>query len=489
MPFHLADGARKAMLDAGFLPDLPAEAIHQASKLRPAAPAGPGVRDLRSLLWSSIDNDDSRDLDQIEVAERLAGGHIRVRVGIADVDALVHRGSAIDGYAAHNTCTVYTAAKIFPMLPESLSTDRTSLGPRADRLAIVVEMDVDPGGAVVSSDVYAAAVNNHAQLAYDGVGAWLEGAGPPPPPVAADRALQEQLRLQDVAAQSLKKLRFERGALDLETIEAHAIMRDDDVVGIELTKKSRARSLIEDFMVAANGAMARFLDARGVSSIRRVVKAPERWQRIVALAAQSGHSLPAEPSSRALAAFLDERRAAAPDTFADLSLSVVKLMGPGEYALERPGEPHDGHFGLAVADYSHSTAPNRRFADLVTQRLLKAALARAPAPYTDEELAAIALRSTQKENDARKVERTTRKQAAAMFLSSRIGQEFDAIVTGASDKGTYARLLDPPAEGRIMHGQEGLDVGDRLRVRLVSTEPSKGFIDFVRADASRGAAR
>jgi VacB/RNase II family 3'-5' exoribonuclease len=487
MSFHLADGARRAMLDAGFLPDLPAEAMHQASKLRPAAPVGPGVRDLRSLLWSSIDNDDSRDLDQIEVAERLPGGHIRVRVGIADVDALVHRGSAIDAYAAHNTCTVYTAARIFPMLPESLSTDRTSLGPRVDRLAIVVEMDVDPTGAVVSSDVYAAAVNNHAKLAYDGVGAWLEGSGPPPAAVAADRALQEQLRLQDVAAQSLKKLRFERGALDLETIEAHAVLRDDDVVGIELTKKSRARSLIEDFMVAANGAMARFLDGRGVSSIRRVVKAPERWQRIVALAAQSGHSLPAEPSSRALAAFLDERRVAAPDTFADLSLSVVKLMGPGEYALERPGEPHDGHFGLAVVDYSHSTAPNRRFADLVTQRLLKAALAHAPAPYTDEELAAIALRSTQKENDARKVERTTRKQAAAVFLSTRIGQEFDAIVTGASDKGTYARLLAPPAEGRIMHGQEGLDVGDRLRVRLVATEPSRGFIDFVRADAGRGA--
>ena len=489
MPFHLADGARKAMLDAGFLPELPADAVQQAAKLRLAPPAGSGVRDLRSLLWSSIDNDDSRDLDQVEVAERLPGGHIRVRIGIADVDALVPRGSAIDGYAAHNTCTVYTAARIFPMLPETLSTDRTSLGPGADRLAIVVEMDIDPAGSVVSSDVYAAAVNNHAKLAYDGVGAWLEGSGPPPAEVAADRALQEQLRLQDVAAQLLKKLRYERGALDLETIEAHAVMKGDAVVGIELTKKSRARSLIEDFMVAANGAMAHFLDGRGVSSIRRVVKAPERWQRIVALASRSGQSLPAEPSSRALAAFLQERKAAEPDTFADLSLSVVKLMGPGEYALERPGEPHDGHFGLAVADYSHSTAPNRRFADLVTQRLLKAALAGAPAPYTDEELSAIAMRSTQKENDARKVERTTRKQAAAVFLSGRIGQEFEAIVTGVSDKGTFTRLLDPPAEGRVVQGQEGLDVGDRLRVRLVATDPSKGFIDFVRAGARHPARR
>ena len=487
MPFHLADGARIAMLDAGFLPDLPAEALHQAASLHAAPIGGPGVRDLRSLPWSSIDNDESRDLDQIEVVERLEGDHIRVRVGIADVDALVSRGSPIDGYAAHNTCTVYTAAKIFPMLPESLSTDRTSLGQGADRLAIVVEMDVDPAGAVVSSDVYAAAVKNHAKLAYDGVGAWLEGSGPAPAKVAGDRVLQDQLRLQDVAAQILKKLRHERGALDLETIEAHAVMRDDAVVGIELTKKSRARALIEDFMVAANGAMARFLDGRGVSSIRRVVKAPERWQRIVALAARSGQTLPAEPSSRALAAFLDGRRRAEPDTFADLSLAVVKLMGPGEYALERPGEPHDGHFGLAVVDYSHSTAPNRRFADLVTQRLLKAALASAPAPYTNEELAAIAARSTQKENDARKVERTTRKQAAAVFLSGRVGQEFDAIVTGVSDKGTFARLLAPPAEGRILEGHEGLDVGDRLRVRLVATEPRRGFIDFVRAGSRQAA--
>jgi exoribonuclease-2 len=480
--FDLVQGARQAMMGAQFLPEMPAAALAEAARLQPARPDTPGVRDLRALPWSSIDNDESRDLDQIEVAEALPGGHVRVRVGIADVDALVHRGSALDAYAAHNTCTIYTGPKIFPMLPESLSTDHTSLGEGVDRLAVIVEMDVDPNGNVVKADVYRAAVRNHAKLAYDGVGAWLEGTGPAPSKVAASAVIQQQLHLQDAAAQCLKKVRYARGALDLETIEARAVVnKEGDVTRIELTKKSRARALIEDFMIAANGAMARYLDERHLSSIRRVVKAPERWARIVALAHQTGDVLPPEPSSKALAHFLDRRKAASPDTFADLSVSVVKLMGPGEYVLERPGEPHDGHFGLAVQDYTHSTAPNRRFADLVTQRLVKAALAGAPAPYTDAELAAIAAHSTQKENDERKVERTTRKQAAALYLADRIGQEFDAIVTGAASKGTFARLVDPPAEGRIVRGETGLDVGDHVRVKLVATEPSKGFIDFVRA--------
>lgn len=480
-PFDLSEGARQAMLDAGFLPELPEPAREEAARLGPARLVGPGVRDLRPLLWSSIDNDESRDLDQIEVAEALPRGHVRVRVGVADVEALVRRGSELDAYAGRNTCTVYTGARIFPMLPESLSTDHTSLNEGADRLAIVVEMDVDPGGMIARADVYAAAVRNHAKLAYDAVGAWLEGEGPAPAKVAASRALEEQLRLQDRAAEALKKLRYERGALDLETIEARAVVKAGAVLGIEVTRKSRARGLIEDFMIAANGAMARFLDAHGVSSVRRVVKAPERWQRIVALARGCGDELPEEPSSRALSAFLDRRKAAAPETFGDLSLSVVKLMGPGEYALERPGQPDDGHFGLAVTDYTHSTAPNRRFADLVTQRLVKAVLARGPCPYTDAELGAIAARCTQKENDARKVERTTRKQAAAVFLGERIGEEFEAIVTGVADKGTFARLVSPPAEGRIVQGEAGLDVGDRVRVRLLATEPRKGFIDFARA--------
>jgi VacB/RNase II family 3'-5' exoribonuclease len=478
--FDLVHGARQAMLDAGFAPEIPPAALREAGVLGPANVTAHGLRDLRELPWSSIDNDESRDLDQIEVAEHLPNGHVRVRVAIADVDALVHRGSALDGHAEENTCTVYTGAAIFPMLPESLSTDHTSLGEGADRVALVVEMDVAPDGVVRAFDAYRAAVRNHAKLAYDAVGEWIEGTGPAPAKVAASRVIADQVRLQDLVAQSLKTRRYERGALDLETIEARAIVKQGTVVGIELTKKSRARALIEDFMIAANGAIALFLEARGVSSIRRVVKAPERWLRIVALAAEQGDGLPPEPSSVALAAFLERRKTAAPDTFADLSLSVVKLMGPGEYALERPGVPHDGHFGLAVTDYTHSTAPNRRFADLVTQRLLKAVLAGAACPYSDAELTAIAQRCTLKENDARKVERTTRKQAAALFLSDRIGEEFDAIVTGVMAKGAFARLISPPAEGRIVRGEAGLDVGDHVRVRLTATEPSRGFIDFVR---------
>jgi exoribonuclease-2 len=468
------------MAESGFVPDIPEAALREAAGLHPARVNLPGLRDLRALLWSSIDNDESRDLDQVEVAEQLPNGLVRLLVGIADVDALVHAGSAVDGHAAANTCTVYTGAAVFPMLPESLSTDHTSLGEGVDRVALVIQADVDKTGQVVASDVYRAAVRNHAKLAYDSVGEWLENTGPAPAKVAANPALAKQLRMQDEASQALKHRRYERGALDLETIEARAVVHGGTVIGIEVTKQTRARGLIEDLMIAANSAIALFLEGRGSSSIRRVVKAPERWQRIVTLAAGLGDTLPPEPSSIALHAFLERRKAAAPDTFGDLSLSVVKLMGPGEYALERPGEPHDGHFGLAVTDYTHSTAPNRRFADLVTQRLVKAALVRAPSPYSDEQLAVVAAHCTQKENDARKVERTTRKQAAALFLSSRIGEEFDAIVTGVTPKGTFARLLSPPAEGRIVRNEDGIDVGDHVRVKLTATEPSKGFIDFVR---------
>ena len=478
--FDLVHGARHAMIEAGFIPDIPEAALKSVGSCVPSHGPRPGVRDLRALPWSSIDNDDSRDLDQIEVAELLPDGHVKVRIAIADVDACVPKGSPLDEYAAANTCTVYTGAAVFPMLPAALSLDATSLLQGEDREAMVVEMDVAPDGSLRAFDAYPALVRNHAKLAYDSVGDWIEGRGPAPSKIAESKTIADQIRLQDLVAQSLKTRRYERGALDLETIEARAVVHHGAVVGLELTHKSRARALIEDFMIAANGAIALLLDKRGVSSIRRVVRAPERWQRIVALAAEHGDALPAEPSSIALAAFLERRKAAAPDTFADLSLAIVKLMGPGEYALELPGRPHDGHFGLAVTDYTHSTAPNRRFADLVTQRLLKAALTGARCPYPDTALAEIAARCTAKENDARKVERTTRKQAAALLLSERIGAEFDAVVTGVAAKGTFVRLLSPPAEGRVVKGEAGLDVGDHVRVRLTATEPSKGFIDFAR---------
>jgi VacB/RNase II family 3'-5' exoribonuclease len=475
--------AKKYGFDPDFGPDVASEL--EALRLRPqTAPAG-GVRDLRELLWTSIDNDESRDLDQIEVAEPLDGGRAKLLVGIADVAAVVAQSSAIDRHASDNTTSVYAGVRVFPMLPEALSTGLTSLNQGGERLAIVVEMVVSADGAVEEFDVYRARVENHAKLAYEETAAWLDGSKPIPPHLARivplDR-LEAQLRLQDRIAQALRSRRHELGALDLETIEATSVVRDGDVVGLEVTRQGRSRELIEDFMVAANGAMARFLEQRKRSAIRRVVRTPKRWDRIVALAATHGVRLPAIAEPRALSAFLTAERHRAPSRFPDLSLAVVKLLGPGEYALERAGEPHTGHFGLAAHDYTHSTAPNRRFADLVTQRLLRAALAGEPPPYADEALEAIAKHCTEKEDEARRVERFMRKVSAAVFLSPRIGDEFDAIVTGAThDKGTFVRLVSPPAEGRLVQGEEGLDVGDRLRVKLVATAPTRGFIDFARA--------
>lgn len=483
-PYDLRAAAHQAMLDNGFAPDLPPDAARQTALLGAAPESAPAAdaRDLRQLLWSSIDNDDTRDLDQVEVAEALPGGDTRLLIGVADVDALVSRDSPIDRHAAVNTTSVYTGVVTYNMLPERLSTDLTSLKEGVDRATIVIELIVSADGVIRHADAYRALIHNRAKLAYGSVGAWLEGNGAAPTRVAATAGLEAQLRLQDTVAQALRANRTRRGALDLDTIEASPVVRDGQVVDIELTRKSRARELIEDFMIAANVAMATSLEAKGSPSIRRVVRTPARWPRIVELAATVGETLPATPDSGALAAFLIRRRAADPDHFPDLSLSVVKLLGAGDYVLERPGEASPGHFALAVEDYTHSTAPNRRFADLVTQRLLKAALAGAPPPYTDVELTAIADHCTDRENAARKVERLMRKKAAAVLLVGRIGETFDAIVTGASPKGTYVRILSPPVEGRVVRGWQGLDVGDRARVTLVRTDPADGFIDFERVD-------
>lgn len=478
--------ARDIVVENGFVSDFPEDARAEVTRLEMTKAAeldGDGVRDLRALNWSSIDNRESRDLDQVEFCEDAGAGSTRLRLGIADVDRLVPKGSAIDRRAAANTTSLYTGVETFPMIPEELSTDLTSLLEAADRRVIVVDLVIDAAGNVTDVNAYRARVVNRAKLTYDAVGMWLAGGAQAPEAFAANRGLEAQVRLQDDLAHRLRARRQERGALDLETIEAQPVTSaGGEVVDLTVTRKSRARDLIEDFMIAANVAMAGFLEARRVPSIRRVVHAPKRWPRLVELATRYGDTLPDEPSSLALAEFLRRRRAAEPDSFADVSLTVVKLLGSGEYAVERPWDPdgEEGHFGLAVDDYSHTTAPNRRYADLVMQRLVKATLANAPIPYTADELDAIAARCTEMENAARKVERTMRKVVAATLLEHRVGETFEGIVTGVNQSGTFARLTHPPAEGRVVRGEHGLDVGDRVRVTLVEVDVAKGYIDFAK---------
>lgn len=473
--FDLARAAREEMIEHGFSPDFPPEAERQLEQIRPTLDGG--LRDLSGLLWSSIDNDDSRDLDQVEWAARTAQG-IRVLVAVADVDSAVPRGTPIDAHAARETTTVYTGVRTFPMLPERLSTDLTSLNEDCDRAAVAIEMTVAPDGVISAPAVYRARVRNRAQLTYNAVGAWLEG-GSAPEKVAASPDLAAQLGLQDEAARTLRDARGRMGALTFDRTELAPVLAGGRVVDFAPRTANRAAHLIEDFMIAANEVMARTLRAAGVASIRRVVKAPERWSRIVELAAVYHEKLPAEPDSAALNTFLLHRRQADPDHYPDISLSVLKLMGSGEYVVLRPGAEGNGHFGLAAQDYTHSTAPNRRFADLVTQRLLKAL--GGPAPYSEDELDAAALNCTKKEDAARKVERAMNKRLAAVAFHDRIGQTFAAVVTGVTPKGVFVRALALSVEGRLVRGEEGLDVGDRLHVQLISTDPERGYIDFARA--------
>jgi VacB/RNase II family 3'-5' exoribonuclease len=474
--------AKEIMRQHGFQPDFPAEVQKQLADLRahpPQITSGGSVRDLRDRLWSSIDNDTSRDLDQIEVAERLPNGGVKILVSIADVDAYISKLSAIDQHAASETTTVYTGIRNFPMLPEELSTGQTSLLENQERLSVVIEFVVDDGGHINSSEVYRAVVRNHAQLQYNSTGAWLEGTAAAPPKIAASADLQTQLRLQSEVAQKLKSQRQENGALEIQTDETYPLVLNAQVIDVVKQQRNLATELIEDFMIAANGVVARMLEK--VSSLRRIVKRPERWDRIVQLASAHGGNLPPEPDSKALNDFLVKRRAADPDHFADVSLAVIKLIGPGEYVLERPGDPSAGHFGLAVQDYTHSTAPNRRFPDIVTQRLVKAMLAGKPNPYSDAELTQIAANCTQMGDAARKVEREMSKRLAAVAMQNRIGAIFDAVVTGATPKGTFVRALQPHVEGLLAQGAQGVDVGDKLRVKLIRTDVQHGFIDFARA--------
>ena len=293
--------------------------------------------------------------------------------------------------------------------------------------------------------------------------------------------LDRQLRDQDRVAQALRRARYARGALNFETAQARPIFNDGVLTDMRADERNRAKELIEDFMVASNGVVARYLQRKGRSLLRRVLRSPERWPRIVALAAGVGGRLPAQPDALALSTFLAARRSADPAGFPELSVSVLKLLGAGEYAVELPNQPAAGHFGLAVNEYTHSTAPNRRFPDLITQRLLKAALDEKPAAYTDDELRELAAHCTVQEKNATKVERQVRKAASALLLINRIGQQFNGIVTGASEKGTWVRISEPIAEGKVVRGATGLDVGDRVRVELVDVNPERGFIDFARA--------
>ena len=477
--------ARRAMLDRGLLPDFSPQALAELDGIQaPAAANGEGLRDLTGLLWASIDNDDSRDLDQLTVAEAGPGDGVKILVAVADVDSIVKKGSALDDHAGHNTTSVYTAAMIFPMLPEKLSTGLTSLNFQSDRLSLVIEMVIGPDGSVRDSQIYRARVRNHAKLAYNSMAAWLEGKGAIPDAVAAAAGLDENLRSQDRAARSLRNLRHVHGALSLETIKAKPVFDGDRLQGLEVENKNRATDIIEDFMIAANGITARYLTSRKFPSIRRVVREPKRWDRIVAIAGERQFKLPARPDPKALDEFLLKEKAADPLRFPDLSLAVIKLLGAGEYVAELPGDTAPGHFGLAVKDYAHSTAPNRRYPDLITQRLLKAALAGGPWPYAKDELEALAKHCTAEEDAADKVERQVDKSAAALLLESRIGEQFEALVTGASDQGTWVRLLPVPVEGKLVQGFEGLDVGDRLRVQLISINVERGFIDFKKAGSA-----
>jgi VacB/RNase II family 3'-5' exoribonuclease len=484
--------ARRAMLERGLLPDFSIEALAELGRLKiPRVGADAlaegllEIRDMRNLLWTSIDNDDSRDLDQLTVAEAIFPDKVKILVAIADVDSSVKNGSALDGHARHNTTSVYTAAEIFPMLPEKVSTDVTSLNFNQDRLAIIVEMIVGADGLLQESHIYRAWVRNHAKLAYNSVAAWLENKGAIPQTILAVKGLAENLQLQDRVAQSMKNLRHIQGALSLETIQAKPVFDGDQIRALEIEEKNRAKEIIEDFMIAANGVSARFLSASKFPSIRRVVRIPKRWDRIVEIAAEHKFRLPDKPDSKALEEFLVSEKAAHPIRFPDLSLAVIKLLGSGEYVAEIPEGDAPGHFGLAVKDYGHSTAPNRRYPDLLTQRLLKAALEEGPTPYSKEELDILAVHCTEAEDAATKVERQVEKSAAALLLESRIGERFDSIVTGASEKGTWVRLLNIPVEGKLVDGFEGLDVGEQVRVQLIDTNVEQGYIDFKKVSSSR----
>lgn len=470
--------AQQAMVDRGFLIDFPKPVINEVAALSSSLPNG-SIRDLRDKPFFSIDNDDSKDLDQLTYAEE-NGNTTKIYVAIADVNYLVKKGTAIDQYALHNTTSVYTPTKVFPMLPLKLSTDLTSLNENTDRCSIVVEVNVDSEGSFALSTIYPALVRNHAKLTYNSLSAFLELDTPLSHPIAKQPAFSEQIRLQDLIAQKIKKFRYRQGALSFGIIELKPVMMDGMVVGLEETVHNRANTLIENFMISANVSVTKYLVGQNIPTLRRVVRVPKRWDRIVDLAAELEYKLPSEPHSKALRDFLQLQRKRDPLHFPDLSLAIIKLIGKGEYVVGLPGVEQLGHFDLALQDYAHTTAPNRRFPDLVMQRLLHSAFTKAPLPYSENELSSIAQQCTKKEDDATKVDRRVRKSAAAMVLAPQVGHEFPAMVTGAGEKGTWVRLFNPPLEGKLVKGFQGLDVGNRITVKLINVDINNGFIDFAR---------
>lgn len=474
--------AKNVMQKHGFDPDFPDSVLMELNSIDGPVAFGPELpaRDLRKLLWCSIDNVDSRDLDQLTYAEKLENGNWKIYVSVADVDVLVPQNTAIDRHASVNTTSIYTPTKIFPMLPEKLSTDFTSLNPAEDRLSMVVEIELNKEGEFVRYDIYQAWVRNYAKLNYPSISAMLEGSTDVPDVVKQVDKLEEQLRLQDEIAQTLRRMREKLGALSFDTIETKAVIENDTIVDIRRTVKGRADKVIENFMIAANTATSKFLNDHQFPIIRRVVRTPLRWERIVSVAAEIGEKLPWHPDSKALEEMLLRQQKADPDKFPDLSLTIIKLLGRGEYVADFYGDRPIGHFGLALREYTHSTAPNRRYPDLITQRLLKAAINKKRIPYSKEALITLASHCTDKEDDADKVERHLHKSAAAVMLRPRIGEVFEGIITGASEKGIWIRISKPCVEGKVMHGVEGLDVGDRIKVRLFYVDVPNGFIDFER---------
>lgn len=477
----LTELAKQAMVERNMLPDIPQKVEQMVEKMISQPSPMPGTKDLRNKLWFSIDNEISRDLDQVTYAERLEEDRFKLYIGIADVDCLVKKEDAIDQFACHNTTSVYTPTKIFPMLPEKLSTNLTSLAEDQDRLAIVIEVTIASNGNIESYDVYPAQVNNHARLIYSSVAGWLDGKIPAPSYFTQRPGLLEQLKLHDEIGAHLRNYLHEQGALTLETIESQPVVENGQIVDVKAEKKNRARDLIEQCMIVANIVIARFLLSHQLPSIRRVVRTPKRWDRIVQIAKGYGEILPDDPNSKTLDLFLIKQRLTDPLHFPDLSLTIVKLLGRGEYVIECPGDEPIGHFSLAIKNYSRSTAPNRRYADMINQRLIKAVFNSKQAAYTLQELNDLANHCTKKEEDADKVERKMKKSAAILVLSSKINTVFDALVTGVTPRGTWVRIFHPPIEGKLVEGAENLDVGDNVKVKLVRVDVAQGFIDFARS--------